>query len=166
MDDLNALFDSVDGLKQDLIEYGTVAAGAIGANVLWNVAVAKFVPATLNPTIRKYGLPVAAAVAGITLGRYVSKSRVPQAHRLGLGVTIGLVTAGLTSLVKQFAPQLPIAGTDDPLYGLGAGYAGYLNGAPTTVEDMNGLGAVVVEEAVAGAPMQVEDVAGFASVMQ
>jgi hypothetical protein len=153
MDDLNALFDSVDGLKQDLMEYGTVALGAIGANVLWNIAVAKFVPSTLNPTLRKYGLPALAVVGGISLGRIVARQRLPQAHRLGLGVTIGLVTAGLTQFVKMVMPTLPIAGLaanyEDPLYGSAGLFA-----APVTTED------------VSGAPLTTEEVSGFASVMQ
>ena len=161
MDDLNALFDSVDGLKQDLIEYGTVAAGAIGANVLWNIAVAKFVPASLNPTLRKYGLPAAAILGGIALGRQVSRSRLPQAHRLGLGVTIGLCISGFQQFAKMIAPSLPVAGlAAAPLYGI----AGYLNGAPVTTEEVNGIGAVAVED-VAGVAT-VEEVAGFSSVMQ
>lgn len=164
MDDLNALFDSVDGLKDDLVEYGTVAAGAIAANMAWNYAVAKFVPATLDPTLRTYGLPVAAIIGGIALGRVVARTRIPQAHRLGLGVTFGLVTAGITSLAKTLAPSLPIAGLGGPapLYGFPG-----LGRAPMSVEQQNGLGTVAVEEqSLHGSPYSIEEVSGFASVMQ
>lgn len=149
MNDLNALFDSVDGLKADLIEYGTIAAGAIGANVLWNVVVPKITPANLNPTLKQYGLPAAAVLGGIFLGRIVSKKN----RKLGLGVTIGLVSAGLTQFAKMVVPSLPYAVAG---YGYGGGYAGYLNGAPVTAEEVHGF---------AGAPVTTEEVSGFASVM-
>lgn len=157
MNDLNALFDSVDGLKEDLIEYGTIAAGAIGANVVWNVAVAKFGGVVPAGPMRTYGLPAAAILLGIFGGRMVARKN----RKLGLGFTIGLVTAGLTSYVKMFAPSIPGLAGDD-YYGV----AGYL-GAPVTVED--GIsGAMSIEETgVAGfGAAQVEEMSGFESVLQ
>lgn len=146
MNDLNSLFDSVDGLKEDLIEYGTIAAGAIGANVAWNIITAKFVPANLDPTLRKWGVPAAAILLGIFGGRMVARYN----RKVGLGATIGLVAAGLTQITKQFIPNLPVAGlsaTED-YYGV----AGYLGG-PVTIEEqgVNGFGGpVTVEESLNG----------------
>lgn len=154
MNDLNALFDSVDGLKEDLIEYGTIAAGAIGANVVWNLLAAKFVPANLDPTLRKYGVPAAAILLGIFGGRMVARYN----RKIGLGATIGLVAAGLTQLTKTFMPGLPgmngLAGEED-YYGV----AGYLGG-PVTIEE-NGVSGF------SGAPYTVEDsLNGFEAVLQ
>lgn len=159
MDDLNALFDSVEGLSEDLKEYGTMAAAAIGANMVWNMAVARLVPANmLSPQVRRYVLPAAAILAGIYGGRKLSRS---MNRRVGLGVTVGLVTAGVSSLVRQFFPSLPlpgVAGLED------YGYAG-LFGAPVTYEDYGVSGGpITVEEAGVGA-YGVEDDAGYASVM-
>ncbi len=142
MNDLNALFDSVDGLKEDLIEYGTIAAGAIGANVAWNVLSACFIPANLDPTLRRWGVPAAAILLGIFGGRFVARYN----RKIGLGATIVLVAAGLTQITKQFVPNLPVAGlgNEDDYYGV----AGYLGG-PVSVEDapMNGLsGSLTVED--------------------
>lgn len=151
MNDLNALFDSVDGLKEDLIEYGTIAAGAIGANVAWNILSAKFIPANLDPTLRKYGVPAAAILLGIFGGRMVARYN----RKIGLGATIGLVAAGLTQLTKTFIPNLPVAGLagENDYYGV----AGYLGG-PVTIEDsgMNGFQGAV----------SVEDLNGFEAVLQ
>lgn len=139
MNDIAALFDSVDGLKEDLMEYGTIAAGAIGANVLWNIAVAKFGSNITNPTLRRYGLPAAAVLAGIFGGRVIGRYN----RKIGLGATIGLVAAGLTSFAKMAVPGLPVAGVEDG----GEYVAGYLNAAPATVEELN---AVSIEESVSG----------------
>lgn len=175
MDDLNALFDSVDGLKEDLMEYGTIAVAAIGANVAWNYALtfamSKF-GANLPGWARQYGVPAATVLAGIFGGRYVARFN----RKVGMGVTIGLVASGLSSLAKQFVPGLPASAS---LYGLGASedemllgvgnsdlFNRYLNGAPSTVEQVAGLGStpVAIEESVAGfgfAPATVEAVNGL-----
>ena len=147
LNDLNALFSSVDGLKEDLMEYGTIAAGAIGANVVWNIASAKFIPANLDPTIRKWGVPAAAILLGIFGGRMVARYN----RKLGLGATIGLVAAGLTQITKQFIPNLPVAGLsgDEDYYGVA------------------GLGAPVsIEEGMSGAPVAVEEFNGFEAALQ
>ena len=153
MNDLNALFDSVDGLKEDLIEYGTIAAGAIGANVAWNILTARFIPANLDPTLRRWGVPVAAILLGIFGGRMVARYN----RKIGLGATIGLVAAGLTQLTKQFVPNLPVAGlggSTEDYYGV----AGYLGG-PVTVEEsgVSGFGSLTVEES---------NLNGFEAVLQ
>jgi len=173
MDDLNALFDSVDGLKEDLIEYGTIAAAAVGANVAWNYASAwalgKF-GGSLPAWAKRYGVPAAAILAGIFGGRTVARWN----RKAGMGVTIGLVAAGLTGYAKMFLPSLPYAvsglgAQEDLLLGFGEGqdlFQKYLSGAPTTVENVNGLGTtpVAIEESVSGfgtAPSTVEEVSGL-----
>jgi hypothetical protein len=176
MDDLNALFDSVDGLKEDLIEYGTIAAAAVGANVAWNYASAwamtKF-GGTLPAWAKQYGVPAAAILAGIFGGRFVARYN----RKAGMGVTIGLVAAGLTGYAKMFLPNLNYAvsglgaGNEDLLLGFGETslFQKYLNGAPSTVENVNGLGTtpIAIEESVSGfagfgtAPSTVEEVSGL-----
>lgn len=153
MDDISALFDSVDGLKEDLTEYGTIAVGVIASNMVWNMAVARF-GAGLSPTLKQYGVPAAAILAGIFGGRVVGRYN----RKIGLGMTIGLVTAGVTQFARMFVPGLPVSGLganefDQPL----------LAAAPVTAEE---LSAVVVEEQMAGAPTFAEDVSGFQSVLQ
>jgi hypothetical protein len=153
MSDLNALFDSVDGLKEDLIEYGTIAAGAIGANVVWNIAVARFGSTLPAGPVRQYGIPAAAILLGIFGGRMVARYN----RKIGLGATIGLVAAGLTQLTKQFIPSLPVAGlsASEDYYGV----AGYLNGPMTVEEDgVNGFGGPVTIEQ--------DSVNGFQAVLQ
>lgn len=145
MNDLDALFGSVDGLKEDLVEYGTIAGAAVMANVGWNYAVAQFVPSDLNPTLRKYGLPAVAIVGGISLGRVVARTN----RKVGLGVTIGLVSAGISSLVRAFAPGLPMAG-----------FRGYgLSRAPVIAEDVEATlrGPPVSQENLSGAVTSIED---------
>ncbi len=178
MDDLNALFDSVDGLQEDLVEYGTIAAAAVGANVLWNYGVAWVVGkygASIPAWARKYGIPAAAVLAGIFGGRYVAR----WSRKAGMGVTIGLVASGLTGFARLFAPTLPYtvqglgASPDEMLLGLSEQdlFQKYLAGAPSTVEDVAGLGTtpIAVEESAYGgygglgtAPTTVEQVSGLA----
>jgi hypothetical protein len=149
MDDISALFDSVDGLKEDLVEYGTIAAGAIGANVLWNIAVAKFGGVLPAGAARRFGLPAAAILAGIFGGRLVGRKN----RKLGLGMTIGLVAAGMTQFAKMFVPNLPVAGLSDGEIEEEF-VAGLLNSAPATVEELN---AVSIEQ---------DGVAGYISALQ
>jgi hypothetical protein len=152
LNDLNALFDSVDGLKEDLVEYGTIAAGAIGANVVWNIAVAKY-GSIVPQSMRQYGLPALAVLAGIFGGRQVARYN----RKLGLGFTIGLVAAGLTQFTKMFVPNLPVAGlaSDD--------WSMPLLDSPVYAEELN---ALTIEQNVAGAPSTIEQVAGFHAVIQ
>lgn len=173
MDDLNALFDGVDGLKEDLMEYGTIAAAAIAANVAWNyvaaMALSRF-GQNLPDWARRYGVPAATVLAGIFGGRFVARYN----RKAGMGVTIGLVASGLSALAKQFVPGLPASAglfglgeSDDLLLGVGDSdlFNRYLNGAPSTVEQVSGLGStpVAIEESMAGfgAASTVEDVAGL-----
>jgi hypothetical protein len=145
MNDLDALFGSVDGLKEDIMEYGTIAGAAVMANVGWNMALAKFVPSDLNPSLRQYGLPAVAIVGGIALGRAVARTN----RRVGLGVTIGLVSAGISSLVRSFVPGVPMAGLGSYRRGFGR--------APMMTEDVSGIGAPVSIEDLSGAPATIED---------
>lgn len=157
MNDLNALFDSVDGLKEDIIEYGTIGLGAYGATVAWDIAVAKLVPTTLDPTLRKWGIPAAAVLVGIFGGRMVARYN----RKIGLGMTVGLVALGLSRITRNLIPGLPVGA----MGGLGAsedyyGVAGYLGG-PVTIEEANGMGGF-------SGPVTVEEsnLNGFEAVLQ
>jgi hypothetical protein len=137
--DLDALFDSVDGLKEDLVEYGLVAAAAIGSNMAWNWATRKFVPVTAPAWVDQYAIPAVAMVGGIYLGRTVGQYN----RQAGQGVAFGLVTAGLAKLVKQIVPdaQIPgLAGTSDSLYGLGAYSAPRYLPQTSPIEEVNAGG--------------------------
>lgn len=178
VNDLEALFDSVDGLKEDLMEYGTIAAAAVGANVAFNMGVNFLFTKWTNPPdwARKYGIPAVAVLTGLVGGKFVGK----YSRKAGMGVAIGLVAGGISMLAKQFAPNLPVAGLadddeeydieglgasrDELLLGLGAQpdlFQKYLGSAPTSVEEqVNGFGAPVsVEEQMNGfgAPVSVEE---------
>lgn len=168
--DLEALFETVDGLKEDLMEYGTIAAAAIGANVAFNYGV-DFVLSkwtTAPDWARKYGVPTAAILAGVFGSRLVSRYN----RKAATGVAIGLVAAGLSAFAKGFLPNVKgLGGIEDELTlaGLGASpdqllgntdmFQKYLGGAPTTIEQMSGA-SVTVEESMSGfggAPTTVEE---------
>jgi hypothetical protein len=157
MDDLNALFDSVDGLKEDLIEYGTIAAGAVGANIAWNYLTARFVPPTLSPVLQRYGIPALAIVGGIFAGRAVAR----RDRRIGLGVTIGLVSAGLSAVVRELIPamsQPSVSGFGAQPYGMMGAAAPARSSGPMMVEDFHGAPTTIE---FSGAPVIAEDFAGL-----
>lgn len=139
MDDLNALFDSVEGMSEDLKEYGTIGAAIVGSMFVWNFAVDKLVPANLlSAQTRRYVIPVASILTGLYAGRKLSRM---VNRRVGLGVTVGLVTSGLLALVRQFFPSIPLpsfAGLEGGLYGAPVTYEEYgagVSGGPITVEE-------------------------------
>jgi ABC-type uncharacterized transport system permease subunit len=141
MDDLEALFSSVDGFKEDLMDFGVAGAGAIAANLAWGYAEGKasenieFVRA--NPIVGS----VAAIVAGVAGGAAMAKYN----KNLATGIAVGLVARGLNGLIKKFAvdkaglPLLP------PVFGdAGMGMTAserrlLFSGAPTRIEEVNGL---------------------------
>lgn len=140
--DLGDLFGAVDAgeLMADLQEYGVMAASAVAANVGFGFA-SRFALSkwpTAPAWVKNYGVPGAAIVLGALGGGYVSRYN----RQAGLGVGVGLVSAGLTQLVKGFFPAVQFAGLGDETMVLPAGnpYGRYLSGATTTYEPMNGLG--------------------------
>lgn len=170
MSDLNALFDGVDGLKADLMEYGTVALAAVGTKVAWDYAL-RFVDSkvggSIPPVAKKYGYPLLALVAASLGQKYVRKH---LGGRVADGYIAGLAIVGVSGLIKAFVPSAPVAGLAGPdeevLLGLGEDpYAKYLStgvaglGATAVEESVAGLGAAVatVEEQVAGLGYAVED---------
>lgn len=172
MGSLANLFNASD-LKDDLMAYGTMGVGAIGASVAWNMlsdklfgSEAEHVVASaaaaqgeavagvglggvLPASLAQYLKPAAAILFGIYGGNFISRYN----RNLGVGVAVGLVATGTAQLVKQLVPSVPTGA----FAGLGrtdsAAFAHYLNAAPMEVEE------------VSGAPMTIEQgVAGLASV--
>lgn len=157
--DLGKLFDGVDNLKDDLMEYGTLALAAVGTKIAWDYAI-KFVDAkvgaSLPAVVRKYGYPLAALVAASVGRKYVKRY---SSQKVADGFVAGLAIVGVSGLIKAVWPAAPIAGLagsdDDVLLGLSGGdpYARYLdsgvgsiatgveavNGISTSVEEVNGL---------------------------
>jgi hypothetical protein len=168
MSDLNALFDGVDGLKADLMEYGTVALAAVGTKVAWDYAL-RFVDAKIGSSLpaaaKKYGYPLAALVAASVGQKYVRRH---LGGKVADGFIAGLSIVGVSGLIKAFVPSAPVAGLagpdDEVLFGLGQDpYARYLDtgvnglGATSVEESVAGFGATSVEESVAGLGYSVED---------
>lgn len=157
--DLNDLFESVDGLTEDLMEFGIIAGAAVASNMAFNAAVnfglSKW--ATAPEWVGKYAVPAVAILGGALAGSMAPKY---IGRRAGMGVSVGLMTAGLTRLVRTFAPSEVsqyLAGADEEIMMNGLGEGGnafdrYLAAAPTTVEQVNGL---------AGSPVTVEQMNGF-----
>ena len=141
MSDLNDLFGAVDAaeLAADLKEYGLMAGSAIAANVGFNMAT-KFALskwAGAPAWVSKYGVPGAAILLGALGGGYVSRYN----RQVGLGVGVGLVSAGLSQLAKSFFPALPLQGLgDEVLLDAGNPYGRYLSDVTIEQGAMSGLG--------------------------
>lgn len=168
MSDLNDLFGAVDAeeLMADLKEYGVMAASAVAANVGFNMA-SRFVLSkwTTAPSwAAKYAMPGAAILLGALGGGYVSRYN----RQVGLGVGVGLVSAGLSQLAKGFFPSLPLQGLgDEALLDAGNPYGRYLS--DVTIEQgapMAGLGGATLTFETGGSPAMPPPraVAGFGGV--
>lgn len=160
MSDLNELFDGVDGLRADLMDYGTVALAAVGTKVAWDYAL-RFVDSKIGTAIptgaKKYGYPLLALITASMGQKYVRRSLGGKAAD---GFIAGLSIVGVSGLIKAFVPNAPVAGLAGPdeevLLGLGEGdpYTRYLS------TGTNDLGAVAVEEVTpnfSGAAVTVEE---------
>jgi hypothetical protein len=144
MGDLEDLFASVDSFKEDLMDFGVAGIGLIGANLVWG-----YIDEGLIAKIPVIGDSVwaralVAIVAGVAGGAALARTN----KNLATGVAVGLTARGLTTLLRQVAPSLPLQGlgmTANERYLLSPG-VGY---ATTEVEAVN------------GASLQIENVAGF-----
>lgn len=169
--DLSDLFGAVDGFVDDAIEFGVLSGTAVATGVAFtmgaNFVINKFLP-TAPAWVRTYAVPGAAVALGVVGGGYVANA---FNRRVGMGIGIGLMTAGINMAIRNFFPTLPLAGVDglgyaqdEALLGLGENlYDRYLSGAPTTIEPASGLSyATTVEEASPGVGnFQVEAVNGY-----
>jgi hypothetical protein len=84
-------------------EVGGVAGGAVGSSF-----VANMVPIA-NPKIK--------ALIPLALGIVLSNSKLGKSG-FGKGIALGSIAVGTISLVKQFAPQLPLLTGDAEVYGM------------------------------------------------
>lgn len=177
---IGGFFGGIDGVKEDLMEFGVLGASALVGHAAAGYAF-KFV-STKYPTTPGWALNLGAIALGLGAGKVVSKFD----KRAGMGLAIGLVTAGLAGFVRQYAPSVPLAGTGigdayatrNLLMGLGDGsadqlYQRFLQGAPTQIVGTGGpfspalnAAPVVVAEtnqfqpALNGAPVVVETLNG------
>lgn len=156
MDDLEALFSSVDGFKEDLMDFGVAGAGAVAANLAWGYLEGKagenidFV--RNNPAVGS----VAAIVAGVAGGAAMAKYN----KNLATGIAVGLVARGINGLLKKYAvdaagvPLLPPVFGEVGRSGLGMTESErrlLFSGAPTRIEEVSGLhGATSTVEEVNG----------------
>jgi hypothetical protein len=136
MDELAALFGDFEGVKDDLMNFGIMGASAVGGHVLAGV-ILPYLPAA----IPSWGKNAIVGVLGVIAGHYAAKY---VDARVGNGLAVGMVAAGLTGIVREFAPQIPLAGPGDELL-LG------LNEAPLSIE-----GAPTAIEQVGAAPLSIE----------
>lgn len=162
--DLNDLFESVDGLTEDLMEYGIIAGSAVASHMAFNFvsgfAIAKIdemKPDLLPSWFKSYVVPGIAiaggAVAGGFGGKYVGR-------KAATGIAVGLMTAGITKLIRtldtgsKISPFLSGSSVEESMMN-GLADAGsfdrYLGRAPTTVES------------IGRAPTTVESVGGLGS---
>lgn len=183
---MGELFGGIDGLTEDAMEFGVVAGAAVVGHVAAGYAF-KWIGAKY-PTVPGWALNGGAILAGLFGGKLVGN----YDRRLGLGLAVGLISAGAAGFVKQLAPSVPLAGTAlgegystrPLLMGFGDGsadalYQRFLNGAPTQVMEtggmtpaLNGMSAAptVVQEtnpmapALNGAPVTVQSGSGFAGL--
>jgi hypothetical protein len=157
--DLEALFDGVDGIKEDALEFGIMGASAVGAHVAYGMFATKIPFVNKLPAVAQPLVPIA---LGLAAGRYLGK----MDRRVATGVAVGLVAVGVRQLVRAYAPASvkgALAGADEEIMLQGPGDAflpdgeeqdllnGYLSGAPITMEQVNGFDAVSVEESQLGA---------------
>ena len=153
MDDLEALFNSVDGFKEDLMDFGVAGAGAVAANLAWGYLEGKagesidFVRD--NPAVGS----VAAIVAGVAGGAAMAKYN----KNLATGIAVGLVARGINGLLKKYAvdatgvPLLPPVFGEARLGMTAAERRLLFSGAPTRIEEVSGLhGATATVEEVSG----------------
>ena len=143
MDDLEALFSSVDGFKEDLMDFGVAGAGAIAANLAWGYLEGKagenieFV--AKHPVVGSLGAIVAGVAGGAALAKYNKN--------LATGLAVGLVARGINGLLKKYAVD---SKTGEQLL-------------PNVFGEVRGLGMTASERRLlfSGAPTRVEEVAGL-----
>ena len=145
MDDLADLFDSVDGFKEDAMDFGVAGLGAVGANIAYgyldNSVISKLPVIGTAPALRA----LAAIVVGVIGGAMVKKYN----RNVATGVAVGLATRGVAGLLQVFAPSFVasvVPGTPAGTAGLGL-----------TQDEQN----LLLPSGMAAAPAFVEEVSGY-----
>lgn len=112
MDELEAMFDGVDGLKEDAKEYGVAALGAVGANVAFGAAQEAFYKMDFmvksrttadgflakNPWVQDVAPAVTAIGLGLAAARYAPGGGMLRRSALS-GAAVGLISRGLSGLI-------------------------------------------------------------------
>jgi len=170
MDDLMALFDNIDGFKDDLMDFGVAGIGAVGAAVAWGFIDKKlveninFLSTNAAGSYIRNGLAI---VVGVVGGMALSKVN----KNIATGVAVGLAAKGIAGILGSFkddqgVPYIP--GLPVNSLGMTAAERGLLfpsgtpRGVNTSVEEVNGLSGATtsVEEVngLSGATTSVEEI--------
>lgn len=149
--DMDTLFESVDGLKEDLVDFSIAGVSAVGANIGYGWLESK-VLASMPPWVRG----IASIAVGVLGGGFLAKWN----RNVATGVAVGLAARGVNTLASAYLP----AGTLPALQGLGnTDYRLLSPGvseAPVVVEQVNGLSAATTTVE------QMNGLAGLAAVLQ
>jgi hypothetical protein len=144
MSDLEALFGAVDGIKDDAMEFGVIGASAVGAHIAYGYIAQQPAVAKILGYVPEIARPLVPVALGIAAGRYLGRID----RRVATGAAVGLVAVGIRQLVAKYAPASvagALAGADEEVMLQavtvedGDLLNGYLNGAPITMEQVNGL---------------------------
>lgn len=171
MDDLEALFDSVDGFKEDLIDFGIAGAAAVGANMVAGYLDKNFLTKHTDAAGKDAGFDVPTwakgagfLVLGVAGGAFLAKYN----RNAATGVAVGLAFRGINTLLRlknatthetylpkaltDNLPNLDLAGLSNVEYRmLGPGLSAPSAGGPVMVEEVSGFnGATQTVEQVSG----------------
>lgn len=184
MDDLEALFDSVDGLKTDLIDFGIAGGAAVLANVAYGFVESKVLKVSFLASLDAPGADgkpsmvggLVRGAAALTVG-VIGGSQLTRFNRnVATGVAVGLALRGVLKILRTLLPadtqtsiglNTAFSGLSDGEYRLlGPG----ISGAPVMVEEVHGLhGATTTVEEVSGlsgATTTIERLNGLAATLQ
>lgn len=150
--DLAALFDNMDGFKDDLMDFGVAGLGAVGATVAWGYVEQKVLPEI--PFVKDS--PVAQNVLAIVTGVAGGMAMAKVNKNLATGIAVGLAARGIAGILGSLKnaegePVIPGLSASNPgrVGGLGLTAAenvllfprGTPQGSNASIEEVNGLGA-------------------------
>ncbi len=157
-DELEMLFDGIDGLKEDVLEYGMAGAVAFGASYGYDFAIEKLQPHLPTASWAKWIPPAGAVVLGLG-GGYLLAEKVGQ-RKIASGFAIGLIANGVARVVAELRGASKAPGAVSGLGSEAEDFSRYLGAAPVTIEQPELSGAPVTVEndggSVDGAPVTVE----------
>lgn len=163
MNDLEALFDSVDGLKEDLLDFSIAGTAAVAANMAAGYLDKNLL--TKQADGKGFDVPAWAKGAGFLLLSVAGGAFLAKYNRnVATGAAVGLAFRGINTLLQAYAPDaikanLPqLAGFSNVEYRmLGPGLGTPSAGSPVMVEEVSGF---------SGATQTIEQVSGLASTFQ
>lgn len=155
MADIDGLFDAVDGVKEDLMEFGIAGAGFVGGVTAYSYLEDMIKSKDTEKKIPALAYHLGAVALGLVAGRFLAR----YDRRLATGAAVGLTAKGLMGLVNSLAgksilPQVTFSGMDDLGYWTDRYRRQHpqLNAAPQTIEQ---------PMSVSGAPVTVEHLRGL-----